>query len=279
MAAAPYIYSYNDLRAYLNDQVEHLLDSVPQNSIRKIAMEAGIHHATLSRMLRGHIAITEKALTKLSKVIEVSKEDLSFLFALRDLSEAQTQPERVAAFEKISRNKKFKAANKDNLIDHNFLSNWYFPVIRELARTSEFKKDANWVRKKLGNKITKSDAELALHFLFKHDLITENTDGSFSVSQPTIKCDGGVFRLAMSEYHDQLLNIARDSIYDVPRELRQIMSQTLALPHEKVAEVREILMETAEKLSKIQVDEDQRDSVYQISLLAFPVTDVSEESA
>jgi uncharacterized protein (TIGR02147 family) len=275
-AERPNIYAYHSLHEFLNDTIKYLTEKNHKFSLRRLAIKSGVNHGQISRLLNRHATITEKVLEKLLPELELNQEESSFLFALRSLSESKTQEDRVKAFKKILRFRNFKTLNQQNLIEHEYLSNWYYPVIRELAKLPEFKLNARWIRSQLQKKITVSEAQLAINFLVNHGYLDLDYKGRVKVTKTQITCASGIYRLAASEYHEQLLKLANESIYDVERDLREISSHTLAMPKDKIVEVRNIIRNAIQQIRDLDMEDGERDSVYQISLLAFPVAQVKK---
>lgn len=276
----PDIYLYEDIREFLVKSISYLTEKDPSLTLRKFAKNANLDHGHLSRMLNGYRTITTNNLQKMAPHLLLNQEETAFLFLLRNLSESKTQAQRISAFKKILSNAQFKKKNKDNISAHRFLSHWYYPAIRELVRTKEFDPSSKWIRKQLNNRVTETEARDALEFLLENQYIAFDGE-DYSIAEPTMNCTGGVYRLAASEYHEQLLEIARDSIYDVDRDLRQIMANTVAVAKDDIEQVRQILVEASQKITSLQSQSKDRDVVYQVSLLAFPLssTNTKEEAS
>ena len=76
----------------------------------------------------------------------------------------------------------------------------------------------------------------------------------------------------MAQYHFEMLSLAGASIDDTPKEERNILGHTFALDSDKVPEAKKILDEALKKITELETDSKQKDSVYQAELALFPLT-------
>jgi uncharacterized protein (TIGR02147 family) len=278
-AMRPDIFRYHDMRAYLATLFVYLREVDPQFSLRHLAEKSGVSLGLLSGVIANKITLTEKALHKISPHLGLPQNEVIFFGWLRALSESSKNEERVRAFNNIRRHGRFSEAQKKELDAYRYLTKWYYPVVRELALWPEFQLDAKWVRDRLNGKISLVEAKDALLFLLSRGYLVTDDNGVVRLGTPKITCTGGIFRLAMSEYHKQLLDIAKNSIAEIERDHRDINALTISCDEDGILAVKEIFREALEKLRLIGEGRSRKSKVLQMHLLAFPVAQNADQNA
>lgn len=244
-------------------------------SLRELARQTQISAALLPAIFSNRRTLTRNILEKLLPVIQLSAPEAHFLELLRRVSEGRKQSERQAAYQQICKLGLYQGKNPKELQAHAYLSHWYYPAIRELAKLGEFTFDAKKVRAALGQKVTLSEVRDALQFLVKNDFIVKLPNGKAAVNEKQLDCVQGVYRLALAEQHKQLLSLAGESIDDVPREFRYLIGHMLSFQKNRLDLVKEIFDEALTKIKNLPIEDSQKDSVYQLSFYAFPLTKVN----
>ena len=92
------------------------------------------------------------------------------------------------------------------------MSKWYNVAIREMATLPNFKAEPSWIQKNLKSKVPLSEIQKSLNFLFERNFLTKDKNGKIQQKEKLLDCWGGVHKLALSQYHTQVLNVAADSI-------------------------------------------------------------------
>lgn len=271
----PDVYIYHDMRQYLKDWMEYKKSMDSSYSLRELARQTQISAALLPAIFSNRRTLTRNILEKLLPVIQLSAPEAHFLELLRRVSEGRKQSERQAAYQQICKLGLYQGKNPKELQAHAYLSHWYYPAIRELAKLGEFTFDAKKVRAALGQKVTLSEVRDALQFLVKNDFIVKLPNGKAAVNEKQLDCVQGVYRLALAEQHKQLLSLAGESIDDVPREFRYLIGHMLSFQKNRLDLVKEIFDEALTKIKNLPIEDSQKDSVYQLSFYAFPLTKVN----
>ena len=88
---------------------------------------------------------------------------------------------------------------------YRYVSNWYFPAIREMANLPDFQPNPEWIVERIYPKITKKQARDALETLQELNMLVIHDDGSFSCQDGLIVTPDEVFGLAVHTYHKQML--------------------------------------------------------------------------
>ena len=146
----PDIFQHHDIREFLQEHFAYLKMQDPQFSLRNLAVRAGLSVGILPDIMSRKVTLTAKALEKIVPFLEIPKNEIVFLNWLRELSEGHTHEERAHAYKNIRRHGRYSHAQKKELESYQYLSKWYYPVIREMANWPDFQLEAKWVRARLG---------------------------------------------------------------------------------------------------------------------------------
>jgi uncharacterized protein (TIGR02147 family) len=142
-----------------------------------------------------------------------------------------------------------------------------------MAAQKNFKMDPHWIASQLVYKVAIKDVVKALDFLRKHDFISIKENGEVTVSDKQVDCFGGIYKLSLTEFYRQVFSLASESIEVTPSTERHILGHTFSINQNQFDEVRNLLNEVQQKIAALTTDEQPGSRVYQIGLLAFPLTD------
>ena len=270
---APDLYSYLSYRDYLRDWYAARKAADSRFSHRLFARRAGVSSPSLlNEVVHGRRNLTPRTLEGFLKALGLDDEASDFFSALVQLDQATTDEERNDAFQQVQSSRRFRSARRIEGAAFRYLSNWFYPAIRELALCEGFQNDPEWVRKRLQPRITRSQAREALEALFDLGMLVE-VDGQVRPAEVSVATPHKVQGLAAHNYHAQMLERASDSIEDVPPDQRHLLGVTVAIPEALVPELKRELNAMQERLLHLcddAVADAQR--VYQIQLCLLPLS-------
>jgi uncharacterized protein (TIGR02147 family) len=272
----PNIYGYHDYRDFLKDFLQYRIDSSEKFSLRRLARLADISSGYLPMVINGKRNLTMKALIKLEPHLGLSESEMSYLKQLQILSDSNSQAERLKALKKMQTFNRYTRVHNDEVRAFNFLTHWYNIVIREMVQLKDFNLDVEWIKGKLINKVSKQNIRDATSFLLNNDFIkSENNKVTQTVRD--LNCVGSVYKVGLKEFHKSMFDLASKSIDLVPSDKRSIVGHTLSISENQFKEVKNILDEALDKISKIENKKENNEVVYHTSLVAFPLTTLNDE--
>ena len=266
----PVIFEYHDYRAFFKAWFVYLKKQ-HKTSLRELARQSGLSSGYLPMVVSGKRDLSDKALLALQPHLKLRQNELAFLKELCLLSDSHEQEQRLECYKRIRRFFRYNEQHGDSIEAHRYLEKWYYVAIRELARLPEFNLTPAWIREQLLFKVTKSQVQEALDFLVENKYLKVDNKGRVERPEKPIRCHQGVYRLSMSQFHRQVLELAAESIHEVSREKRHLLSHTMAIPQSKFAQVRAVLDEALAKIEALTGEAAKADSVYQVSLMSFPL--------
>lgn len=268
----PEIREYHDYRAFLKDWLAYKRNSGPRFSYRAVSKRAKLSSGYLTLVLKGQRRISEEALEQLMPHLGLVEGQVSYLRNLRNMAEANDLEHKTNALQKLRRYRVYQELNPKEYETFHYFSHWHLIVIREMVTMPEFRLDPEWIRQRLRRKVSLQVIRQALQWLRDHQFIVVASDGkaSFPESQQ-ITCSDTVFRIALSEYHRQMLGMSVDAIEEVPREQRNVLGYTIGMNQETFLKVKELMDRTMKEVWDLARAGAGRDSVYHVGFVAFPL--------
>lgn len=273
----PNIYEYHDYRSFLKDWFEYLSGNDTEFSARQLAAKADMATGYLPMVLQGKRNLTAKAVQKMEPHLKLSESEISYLKCLQALADSEHQEERLAALKKMQKFTRYTRKNNNEVKAYKFLTRWFHVVIREMSELKDFCLDVDWICKKLIPKISRKDVKQSINFLIENEFLRVNESGAVELTEKHLECVGHVYKTGLTQFHKEMFKLAAKSIDVVPSEWRSIVGHTLSISQDQFKEVKAIMDEALQKISKIENRKSDNDIVFHTSLIAFPLTQFSKK--
>lgn len=267
-APRPDIFSYRESVKYLADLVSWY--KVSGTSLRKLSQTLDVSPALLSLITKGKRPLTEENIDRWALVLKWDAQEVNWLKRLVQLDFSSVDDKKTAV-KNLSRFKVYQEDSSKEVFTFAYLEKWWNVAIREMSDLPDFKEDPEWIQKRLLHKISLGEIRKSLVFLNKHQMLYKYDE------QKRLDCQGNVFKLSLSSFHQQILQKAVESIHLVPSEERQILGHTLSLSKDQLPEIKKILNKTLEKLMKLSQNADKNKEVFHVELVAFPLTSKKDD--
>src|SRR5262249_14282955 len=157
---------------------------------------------------------------------------------------------------RMQEQRSYRKINTKEFEAYRYLTHWYYVVIREMAALSEFRLDPHWIRSRLQYPVSVSEIAQALEFLKAHGFIEVLGDGRARLPEKEVNCLGGVYKIAMGQFNEQMFSLAAQAIKETPREQRNITFYTLALSAKRFELLRKIMDEALDRIAELDQSED-----------------------
>ncbi len=207
-----------------------------------------------------------------AEAMKLSVADRRYLALLVDLERAKTPDQRNSVWEQISAKRRFESAHNLEGGSFRYLSDWCYPAIRELALRPDFKADPEWVASMMEPRISVARARDALGALFELGMLVEGPDG-------VVQADGAIVTpsevtgLAVHNYHQGMIDRARDGIVDVGPKERHYTGVTVCIPESLMPKIKDEINRFNERLLDLcDGSQEEAERVYQFHMMAFPLS-------
>ena len=273
----PNIFLYHDLIQFLNDWIEFLRKTKKDFSIRNFSKSSGIAQGYMNMILSRDRTLTEKSFFKIVGYLELQVDERKFLNLLRIVSQSEEPKTRLEAVDEMIKFKKFKKSNTAEIKTYEYLTKWHYVAIYEMFNLTNFDPQPEFIQKRLKQKLNLIEIQQALDFLQEHKFIVQTQNGIWTQAAAFLDCNEGIYKISLSQFHRQMLDLAHDSISSTKREDRCIIGQTMAVNRENFDQIKKILQQAMNVINELNKNSSDKDNVYHIEVAAFPLLLKSEE--
>lgn len=273
----PDIYRYHDYRKFLKDHLEYL-KTTQGFSVRRLAKDANIAVGYLPMVLSGARRMTIKTLFRIKKPLHLTNHEGEFLELLVRVADSDLQEARLLALKKIQRFREYRKLNPKEFEAYRYLTHWYYVAIREMVNLKGFQPDPLWLKDRLKGRVPLSEVTKALNFLKEHGFIEISPEGRTKLPQKNVECVGGVYQIALSQFHREMLRLASESLNETTYEERTVMGHTLSIPAQSYLKISKILEEALDRVADLEKTEEPKEMTYQVTVSAFPLSKEKEEA-
>lgn len=256
-------------REWLKKEFEVRARRRPGYSLRAFARDLGVPAPKLSQTLRGICGISAARAEQIAKRLKFSDRERELFVAMVEAEHGRSAVTRAKARERLS------ALNTDDgfgelaLERFRIISDWYHFAILELTDTADFKSDPRWIANRLG--ISVEETRKAIERLETFGLLEKDENGRYYQTHANIATPSGVPSKAIRDHHAQVLELAHRALEEVPVDLRDFSTMTMAINTDQLEEAKEALKEFRRKFCRNIQKRDGKDRVYVLSIQFFPV--------
>ncbi|MBC7459064.1 MAG: DUF4423 domain-containing protein [Bdellovibrionaceae bacterium] len=274
----PIVFHYHDYVQFLNDWIVFQKKIQKSFSLRQLAGKCQIATGYLPMVLSGQRPLSQDALSKLMPEMRLSKSEQLFFEAIHLLSTTSLQSVRTECLDQMRRYSAYREYYPNESEVYRYLTKWYYSTIRELSADPEFKPDAEWIQSRLRERVPLAELKEAVTFLVDNKYIIISDEGIVTPPEKHLSCEGGIYKVALTEYHRQLLSLSEKSIENASTNERHLIGHTFAVSEKKFERIQELLKEVVEKIQEITQEKsaEPRDTVYHLEMALFPLT-ISKE--
>lgn len=267
------IESYSDFRIFLRDYYLDRKRSSKAFSHRQFCKKAGLSSPSyLKELIDGKRNLTEAALTSFTKALDLTERDQSFFMALVRFNQA-SDPISKQPFLEILRSLRQSIDVEVVPLDrYEYYSNWYLPVLRELATQRDWDEDWAALARSVRPRIRKPEAREGIAILERLGFI-KRAGKRWIQTAPDISNIGEIISLAVRAGNKEFARLGWESIEQIAPESRDVSTMIIGMPSDAFPMLKQEFRAFKDRLVRIAQDFKQReDSVYAVNLQLFPLS-------
>lgn len=274
----PDIYRYLDFRAFLQAWYDARKAADPSFSRRSFARLAGKSSPGLLTEIINGRQVTDRMVKAIVSALGLSKPEGDFFHALVRLDQASSTVDRNHAWDRITASRGFQKVRAIEGASVRYFSEWWIPVVKELAHRHDFQADPKWIASRVRPPITEGQARSALETLEQLGLLVRAADGAVKITEAIVKTPQKVAGLAVTNYHRSMLERAIDGLEGVEADERHYLAATVSVPRGLVPQLKAELNAFHQRLIDLCGSfEDDAEQVLQMHLVLFPLSDAAPE--
>ncbi len=252
------IYEFSDPIEFVNRQFSLKKEVNPRFSLRSYAKLLGYANPSLlSSVLKGERKLNPEMAEKIAAQLRLSAKERKYFQLLILIRYAKNESEKQMYTDLLEATKPDEVVSQFSVsIDSfRFIDDWYHVAILEMVELKNFKKDYEWMAKKLGRGLTAELVEAAVKRLIRLGLV-EDTKKSFKRKEGSFVVDKNIPNDAIKKHHDQFIQFARQAIYEQPINDRDIRSSTFTLKRKNYKKAQDILKKAHAELIELSCKDD-----------------------
>jgi uncharacterized protein (TIGR02147 family) len=271
--AAVSVFGYLDYRAFLRDYYAAKKSSTRAFSYRSFSKRAGVSSPNyLKLVIEGKRSLSAKMAERFAAACALDEEARRYFTHLVAFNQAKTTDERAQSYDKLTGFQRYRQAHKLEIAHAAYYSDWYMPAIRELAASSQFREDAEWIADQLIPKITPLQAQRALEILAELRLLVRNPEGKLVQADALVSTGPETRGLHIAAFHREMTRRAIEAIDLVPAPERDISSLTLCLGAGGLQALKERLQRFRREILELSALESEPRQVVQVNFQLFPLS-------
>lgn len=154
-----------------------------------------------------------------------------------------------------------------------YYRNWYLPVLREMTRLTQFSSDPKWIADHFYQKLLPKQIAEGLAVLERLGLIAYSAERGRHVPQGGhIMPNPDVENMAVVRYHQQMIDVGREAITQVPSHKRDLQAVTVCLNIAGMQRVQELIGQLCRDTLEIETNVAEADAVCQLNIQFFSFT-------
>lgn len=267
------VYEHLDYRAFLRDYYAAKKAASRGFSYRVFSKRAGVASPNyLKLVIEGARSLSAKMAARFALACGLDPDAQRYFVHLVAFNQAKSSTERAQAYDKLTSFRRYRQAHKLDIAHAAYYSDWYMPAIRELAASSHFREDPEWIADQLIPPIAPLQAQRALDTLCELGLLVRNDRGKLEQADALVSTGAETRGLHIVAFHQAMTKRAMESIDLVPSPERDISSLTLCLGRGGLAELKERLQRIRRELLELSAMQSDPEQVVQVNFQLFPLT-------
>lgn len=237
-------------------------------SLRSFARDLEISPSRLSEIISEKGGLSEKMAKKICEKLELSVNETETFLALVNSKHARSAKVKKAAKEYLAFKQKKTDYRALSIDGFKLVSDWYHFAIITVMDLDDCDGTVSWVSKRLG--LDYETVETAMDRLERLEIL-EFRDGRYFALETDITTTHDIESKALRSSHQQSLLQAIDALDEVPVELRDITSMTMAIDVNKMKEAKEKIKQFRREMCDF-LESGDKNEVYNINIQLVPVT-------
>jgi uncharacterized protein (TIGR02147 family) len=262
---------YLEYRDYLKDYYEEKKQANPYFSYRYMGRRVSIDASHLVKILQKQRHIGNKSIETFIDFCALSDSDAEYFETLVRFNKSRSDRDCKNLYERLLSLAGVKSLTLEKG-QYEYYTKWYYSAILTLLDFYEFNGDYKALGAKLSPPISGVEAKKAVALLLKLGLIAKGPRGSYKLTNKIVSTGEQCRSIAVKAYQEETIRLAAESLYRHPREKRNISTVTITIAESDLDDINDIIKRFRSTLLKFAHDKQKPDSVYQLNVQLFPLT-------
>jgi uncharacterized protein (TIGR02147 family) len=268
----PDVRGYTDFRKYLKDCYETRKAQNPKFSHRYFCKKAGYgSSSSFADVLTGRRSLTSTGALRLSKALELTREEEEFFLHLVDFNQAGSLEVKNLHYARMLSLGRIKLdiISRDK---YEYFGKWYHAALRELLYFHPCKGDFKALGRKLNPPVPAPQVKKAVALLEKLGMIEKDAGGYYRQTASLVSTDDLGASLHVENFQAATMKLAIEALERHPMNERDISTLTATLSPESVEKVKGAVRDLRQLVLALAQQDEKVDRVIQLNIQMFPLT-------
>ena len=266
------LFTYDDFRNFLKDFFQNKKKMKRTFSQRFFSQKAGFaDHSQLTHLMSGRRSVTDLALDKLIKGLELEGSEKEYFTSLVKYNQSKTSEEKENWYHRLNAIRQKSDFYKVNLKQFKYFEEWYYPVVLEIAILDTWDNDYKKLSRLLRPSISAKQAREAVKLLLQIGMLEEK-DGKFTKPN-NIMIPGGIPVYALKKARHELIKMGIEASDNISPKERYFLNYGFVIAPGNLEKYNKLLDEFEDKLETLVINENEDpEYMYQCNVQFYPVT-------
>jgi uncharacterized protein (TIGR02147 family) len=260
-------------KTILEEELSFRIKENSSYSLRAFARDIGISPSQLSDVLKSKTGLSSKKALSIANNLSFSSKECEMFKALVEVEHGRSSKiieEAKKIIEAIKYDSDFKGLSFDGF---KLISDWEYFAILSTMELDDYDGSVQFISQTLGLEL--SSVEECIKRLLKLDLI-DLQGGKFIATGEMFGTSNDIESSALKRFHKQHLKKSLNAIDNVPVELRDITTMTMAIDINKIQDAKKLITKFRRELSQF-LEADSKTDVYNINIQLIPLKEKVEQ--
>ncbi len=272
------IFRFTDYRRFLKHFYEQKKKGRGRFSYRSFAEKAGFSSPSFIRqVIRNEKNLTKESVIRLCRAMGLNQQASDYFENLVFFSQAKTFDDKKFFLDKIDLFHKKNTPDSITEKEFEYLSEWYHPVIRELAENMTVNGSESMISQKLLFPLPPAKIRSSLNFLIENGFLEQMADGRLRKKEKTLStgsmAQNELLAVTARAFHKLMATKSMESISLLAGDQRKTTDSTLSLSEKSFKAAQERINALRYELLELAAADETADRVFQLHLNLFPLTD------
>lgn len=271
------IFDHSDAGRYLKAVYEEIRRIQKSYTVEAFSDFFGFgSNNTMAQIHSGHRKISDKAAERIAQALRLNRVEKTYFMTMVKIRHAESSVERDRLLALVLELRARHSDESNNNKALEFFNSWIHSVVFEVLSMNDAL-SASDVCNRIMPDVKESAVEKSLIFLESIGLVESRTEQNSTVQKfIKIKKDFSLGKavpgLAIVRYHQEMLNLAKDSLMTSAPNERDVSSVTIAVSPEQVELIKDEIDRFRKYLLLLSSVEQSDARVMQVNLQLFPLS-------
>jgi uncharacterized protein (TIGR02147 family) len=264
------IKSYLEYRDFLRDFYNEKKEASPYFSYRYMGAKLSIDASHLVKIFQKQRHISSASIECFIDFCGLGGTDAEYFASLVHFNKAKSDRDIKQHYERLLALRGVKTYTIEKK-QYEYFQKWYYSAILTLLDFYPFAGNYKKLAAQLDPPITEAQARKAIKLLKTLGLVTRH-NGTLELTNKIVTSGEGCPAVAVKTFQEETMKLAMESLHRHRRQERNISTVTMTMAKKDLDEINETIEEFRSTLLKFAADTKEPDTVYQLNIQLFPVT-------